>query len=60
MSVAASKSVTESAIPEAKVTGIFIYPVKSCRGISLSQAPLTPSGIIFFVLMLFLFLTFVI
>ncbi|AES65110.2 putative molybdenum cofactor sulfurtransferase [Medicago truncatula] len=44
MSVAASKSVTESATPEAKVSGIFIYPVKSCRGISLSQAPLTPSG----------------
>jgi len=46
MSVAAS--------PEAKVTGIFVYPVKSCRGISLSQAPLTPSGTIFF-LMLFYF-----
>jgi hypothetical protein len=28
----------------AKVSSIFIYPVKSCRGISLSQAPLTPTG----------------
>ncbi|KAM7524747.1 hypothetical protein LguiA_014649 [Lonicera macranthoides] len=29
---------------EAKVKSIFIYPVKSCLGISLSQAPLTPTG----------------
>ena len=28
----------------AKVSSIFIYPVKSCRGISVSQAPLTPTG----------------
>ncbi|KAM7464571.1 hypothetical protein LguiA_032692 [Lonicera macranthoides] len=24
---------------EAKVKSIFVYPIKSCRGISLSQAP---------------------
>ncbi|XP_050233622.1 uncharacterized protein LOC126682104 [Mercurialis annua] len=28
----------------AKVASIFIYPIKSCRGISVSQAPLTPTG----------------
>ncbi|KAJ6705273.1 MOLYBDENUM COFACTOR SULFURASE FAMILY PROTEIN [Salix purpurea] len=28
----------------ARVSSIFIYPVKSCRGISVSQAPLTPTG----------------
>ncbi|KAK1556822.1 hypothetical protein Q3G72_012953 [Acer saccharum] len=27
-----------------KVGSIFIYPIKSCRGISVSQAPLTPTG----------------
>ncbi|GJW92342.1 zinc finger, CCHC-type containing protein [Tanacetum coccineum] len=29
---------------EAKVKSIFIYPIKSCRGISLSQAPLSSTG----------------
>ncbi|KAK2635031.1 hypothetical protein Ddye_029823 [Dipteronia dyeriana] len=28
----------------AKVGSIFIYPIKSCRGICVSQAPLTPTG----------------
>ncbi|KAI9198852.1 hypothetical protein LWI28_023083 [Acer negundo] len=28
----------------AKVGSLFIYPIKSCRGISVSQAPLTPTG----------------
>jgi len=28
----------------AKVSGLFIYPIKSCRGISVSHAPLTPTG----------------
>ncbi|PIM97028.1 Molybdenum cofactor sulfurtransferase [Handroanthus impetiginosus] len=28
----------------ARVKSIFIYPVKSCRGISVSQAPLTATG----------------
>ncbi|KAL5578463.1 hypothetical protein UlMin_020162 [Ulmus minor] len=28
----------------AKISSIFIYPIKSCRGISVSQAPLTPTG----------------
>lgn len=28
----------------ATVASIFIYPIKSCRGISVSQAPLTPTG----------------
>ncbi|XP_029128855.1 mitochondrial amidoxime-reducing component 1 isoform X2 [Cajanus cajan] len=30
-------------IPSAKVSGLFIYPIKSCRGISLSHVPLTPA-----------------
>ncbi|XP_050233623.1 LOW QUALITY PROTEIN: uncharacterized protein LOC126682105 [Mercurialis annua] len=30
--------------PIAQVASIFIYPIKSCRGISVSQAPLTPTG----------------
>lgn len=38
-------SESESATPEAQISGIFIYPIKSCRGISLSHAPLTPSGL---------------
>ncbi|XP_059437115.1 uncharacterized protein LOC132170235 [Corylus avellana] len=28
----------------AKVSSIFIYPIKSCRGISVRQAPITPTG----------------
>ncbi|KAM5587036.1 mitochondrial amidoxime reducing component 2 [Rosa sericea] len=28
----------------AKVSSIFIYPVKSCRGISVSESPITPTG----------------
>ncbi|KAL4318324.1 hypothetical protein GQ457_18G003930 [Hibiscus cannabinus] len=28
----------------AKISSIFIYPVKSCRGISVPHAPLTPTG----------------
>ncbi|KAI5446252.1 hypothetical protein KIW84_014191, partial [Lathyrus oleraceus] len=36
--------ITELAPPEAKVTGILTYPIKSCRGISLPHAPLTPFG----------------
>ncbi|XP_021901683.1 mitochondrial amidoxime-reducing component 1-like isoform X2 [Carica papaya] len=28
----------------AKVASLFVYPIKSCRGISVSQALLTPSG----------------
>ncbi|CAI8590026.1 unnamed protein product [Vicia faba] len=44
--VASTPSIaTELALPVAKVTGIFIYPVKSCRGISLPSAPVTPFGI---------------
>lgn len=43
MGVAASTSTITT--PEAKISGIFIYPIKSCRGISLSHAPLTPSGL---------------
>ncbi|KAI4332082.1 hypothetical protein L6164_017020 [Bauhinia variegata] len=27
-----------------RVSSIFVYPIKSCRGISVSQAPLTPTG----------------
>ncbi|KAI3442258.1 MOSC domain-containing protein, partial [Psidium guajava] len=29
---------------KARVASIFVYPVKSCRGISVPQAPLTPTG----------------
>ncbi|KAF8025432.1 hypothetical protein BT93_F2306 [Corymbia citriodora subsp. variegata] len=29
---------------KARVTSILVYPVKSCRGISVPQAPLTPTG----------------
>lgn len=28
----------------ARVSSIFVYPVKSCRGISVPQAPITPTG----------------
>ncbi|KAL5775816.1 hypothetical protein ACOSP7_013373 [Xanthoceras sorbifolium] len=28
----------------AKVGSIFVYPIKSCKGISVAQAPLTPTG----------------
>ncbi|XP_015874972.3 uncharacterized protein LOC107411815 [Ziziphus jujuba] len=30
---------------KAQVSSILVYPVKSCRGISVSQAPLTPTGL---------------
>ncbi|XP_015959799.1 uncharacterized protein LOC107483705 [Arachis duranensis] len=30
--------------PTTKISSIFIYPIKSCRGISVSKAPLTPTG----------------
>ncbi|CAH9082159.1 unnamed protein product [Cuscuta epithymum] len=32
------------AVAAARVTSIFIYPIKSCRGISVSQAPISPTG----------------
>ena len=28
-----------------KVTNLFIYPIKSCGGISLNQAQITPKGL---------------
>ncbi|ESQ30907.1 hypothetical protein EUTSA_v10011673mg [Eutrema salsugineum] len=28
----------------ARVSSLFVYPIKSCRGVSLSQAALTPTG----------------
>ncbi|XVF47974.1 hypothetical protein PTKIN_Ptkin03bG0152900 [Pterospermum kingtungense] len=28
----------------AKISSIFVYPIKSCRGISVPHAPLTPTG----------------
>ncbi|KHN26603.1 hypothetical protein glysoja_019842 [Glycine soja] len=40
MGVGASAQTT----PSAKVIGIFIYPIKSCRGISPSNAPIAPNG----------------
>ncbi|KAM0948704.1 putative molybdenum cofactor sulfurtransferase [Dioscorea sansibarensis] len=30
--------------PHAKVTSIFVYPIKSCRGISVQQAPISSTG----------------
>jgi uncharacterized protein YcbX len=30
--------------PAATVTSIFVYPIKSCRGISVPQAPITATG----------------
>lgn len=27
-----------------RVASLYVYPIKSCRGISLSQASLTPTG----------------
>ncbi|PHT56211.1 hypothetical protein CQW23_04697 [Capsicum baccatum] len=30
--------------PAAQVKSIFVYPIKSCRGISVSQAPITSTG----------------
>ncbi|KAG5011875.1 hypothetical protein JHK86_024136 [Glycine max] len=39
MGVGASAQTT----PSAKVIGIFIYPIKSCRGISRSNAPIAPN-----------------
>lgn len=44
------------ATPSAKVSAIFIYPIKSCRAISVSRAPLTPTGtVISFLFCLFVF-----
>lgn len=34
----------ETTAATAKVKSIFIYPIKSCRGISVAQAPLAPTG----------------
>lgn len=31
-------------VAPAKVASIFIYPIKSCRGISVSEAPLASTG----------------
>lgn len=28
----------------ARVKTIFVYPIKSCRGISVAQAPVSPTG----------------
>ena len=33
-----------SSKPTVRISSIFIYPIKSCRGISVSQAPITPTG----------------
>ncbi len=29
-----------------QVTDLYIYPIKSCRGIQLSQAEVTPKGLL--------------
>ena len=34
-------------MPHAKITALNIYPVKSCRGIALDRATLTPTGFAF-------------
>lgn len=31
--------------PKATISSIMVYPIKSCRGISVSQAPITPTGL---------------
>eukprot|EP00262_Sarcandra_glabra_P006773 TRINITY_DN19323_c0_g1_i1.p1 TRINITY_DN19323_c0_g1~~TRINITY_DN19323_c0_g1_i1.p1 ORF type:complete len:311 (+),score=39.71 TRINITY_DN19323_c0_g1_i1:92-1024(+) len=33
-----------SAEPTAKISSIFVYPIKSCRGIPVTQAPITSTG----------------
>lgn len=33
-----------AAAAAARIESIFIYPIKSCRGISVSQAPIVPTG----------------
>ncbi|RDX99184.1 Mitochondrial amidoxime-reducing component 1, partial [Mucuna pruriens] len=38
-------AVLSSTTPAAKISGLFIYPIKSCRGISVSHVPLTPAGL---------------
>ncbi|XVE63605.1 hypothetical protein DITRI_Ditri07aG0033100 [Diplodiscus trichospermus] len=37
-------SSSRGAAAAAKISSIFIYPIKSCRGISVPLAPLTPTG----------------
>ncbi|XP_010260737.1 PREDICTED: mitochondrial amidoxime reducing component 2 isoform X2 [Nelumbo nucifera] len=34
-----------AAEPAATVSSIFVYPIKSCRGISVSEAPITSTGL---------------
>ncbi|CAL5086840.1 unnamed protein product [Urochloa decumbens] len=34
----------DSGGPAATVTSVFVYPIKSCRGISVPQAPITATG----------------
>ncbi|KAK7260550.1 hypothetical protein RIF29_26694 [Crotalaria pallida] len=46
-SESSSSSSEQPAPPEAKVSAIFIYPIKSCRGISVPSAPVTPTGLRF-------------
>ncbi|TYI79296.1 hypothetical protein E1A91_D05G013000v1 [Gossypium mustelinum] len=41
---ASSAAAAAAAAADAKISSIFIYPVKSCRGISVPHAPLTPTG----------------
>ncbi|KAK8941494.1 Molybdenum cofactor sulfurase [Platanthera guangdongensis] len=33
-----------SSAPAATVTSIFVYPIKSCRGVSVPQAPISSTG----------------
>ncbi|KAE8713956.1 malate dehydrogenase [Hibiscus syriacus] len=44
MEKTASSTEAAAAVADAKISSIFIYPIKSCRGISVPQAPLTPTG----------------
>lgn len=41
-----NKRMEEGAASAARVKSIFIYPIKSCRGISVSQAPISPTGFV--------------
>ncbi|KAE9591077.1 putative molybdenum cofactor sulfurtransferase [Lupinus albus] len=45
MGASSSSSSSEPVTPTAQVSAIFIYPIKSCRGISVPSAPLTPTGL---------------
>ncbi|KAK9088152.1 hypothetical protein Scep_027234 [Stephania cephalantha] len=40
-----SSTTTTTQAPSSTISSIFIYPIKSCRGISVPQAPIAPTGL---------------